>query len=200
MQSSVPELLDVSKEPKHVLDSYGPDVHRPGSYAANCLLARRMAERDVRFVQLFHMGWDHHGGLPKAVAGQCKDTDQPTAALLNDLEQRGLLKDTLVVWGGEFGRTVYSQGNLSATNYGRDHHPRCFTMLMAGAGIRGGVTYGETDDYCYNIVRDPVEVHDLNATILDQLGIDHEKLTYKFQGRDYRLTDVHGKPVKGVLT
>ena len=200
MQSSVPELLDVSKEPKHVLDSYGPDVHRPGSYAANCLLARRMAERDVRFVQLFHMGWDHHGGLPKAVAGQCKDTDQPTAALLNDLEQRGLLKDTLVVWGGEFGRTVYSQGNLSATNYGRDHHPRCFTMLMAGAGIRGGVTYGETDDYCYNIVRDPVEVHDLNATILDQLGIDHEKLTYKFQGRDYRLTDVHGKPVKGVLS
>jgi len=199
MQSSVPELLDVSKEPKHVLDSYGPDVHRPGSYAANCLLARRLAERDVRFVQLFHMGWDHHGGLPKAVAGQCKDTDQPTAALLNDLEQRGLLKDTLVVWGGEFGRTVYSQGNLSATNYGRDHHPRCFTMLMAGAGIRGGVTYGETDDYCYNIVRDPVEVHDLNATILDQLGIDHEKLTYKFQGRDYRLTDVHGKPVKGVL-
>tara|TARA_Y100000589_G_C26725210_1_gene455395 strand:- start:52 stop:531 length:480 start_codon:yes stop_codon:yes gene_type:complete len=159
-----------------------------------------MAERDVRFVQLFHMGWDHHGGLPKAVAGQCKDTDQPTAALLNDLEQRGLLKDTLVVWGGEFGRTVYSQGNLSATNYGRDHHPRCFTMLMAGAGIRGGVTYGETDDYCYNIVRDPVAVHDLNATILDQLGIDHEKLTYKFQGRDYRLTDVHGKPVKGVLT
>ena len=199
MQSSVPELLDVSKEPKHVLDSYGPDVHRPGSYAANCLLARRMAERDVRFVQLFHMGWDHHGGLPKAVAGQCKDTDQPTAALLNDLEQRGLLKDTLVVWGGEFGRTVYSQGNLSATNYGRDHHPRCFTMLMAGAGIRGGMTYGETDDYCYNIVRDPVEVHDLNATILDQLGIDHEKLTYKFQGRDYRLTDVHGKPVTGVL-
>ena len=199
MQSSVPELLDVSKEPKHVLDSYGPDVNRPGSYAANCLLARRMAERDVRFVQLFHMGWDHHGGLPKAVAGQCKDTDQPTAALLNDLEQRGLLKDTLVVWGGEFGRTVYSQGNLSATNYGRDHHPRCFTMLMAGAGICGGVTYGETDDYCYNIVRDPVEVHDLNATILDQLGIDHEKLTYKFHGRDYRLTDVHGKPVKGVL-
>ena len=199
MQSSVPELLDVSKEPKHVLESYGPDVHRPGSYAANCLLARRMAERDVRFVQLFHMGWDHHGGLPKAVAGQCKDTDQPTAALLNDLEQRGLLKDTLVVWGGEFGRTVYSQGKLSATNYGRDHHPRCFTMLMAGAGIRGGVTYGETDDYCYNIVRDPVEVHDLNATILDQLGIDHEKRTYKFQGRDYRLTDVHGKPVKGVL-
>ena len=168
--------------------------------AANCLLARRMAERDVRVVQLFHMGWDHHGGLPKAVSGQCKDTDQPTAALLNDLEQRGLLKDTLVVWGGEFGRTVYSQGNLSATNYGRDHHPRCFTMLMAGAGIRGGVTYGETDDYCYNIVRDPVEVHALNATILDQLGIDHEKLTYKFQGRDYRLTDVHGKPVKGVLT
>lgn len=199
MQSSVPELLDVSKEPKHVLDSYGPDVHRPGSYAANCLLARRMAERDVRFVQLFHMGWDHHGGLPKALAGQCKDTDQPTAALLNDLEQRGLLKDTLIVWGGEFGRTVYSQGNLSDTNYGRDHHPRCFTVLLAGAGIRGGVTYGETDDYCYNVVRDPVAVHDLNATILDQLGIDHEKLTHRFQGRDYRLTDVHGNPVKGIL-
>lgn len=199
MQSSVPELLDVSKEPKHVLDSYGPDVHRPGSYAANCLLARRMAERDVRFVQLFHMGWDHHGGLPKALAGQCKDTDQPTAALLNDLEQRGLLKDTLIVWGGEFGRTVYSQGNLSETNYGRDHHPRCFTVLLAGAGIRGGVTYGETDDYCYNVVRDPVAVHDLNATILDQLGIDHEKLTHRFQGRDYRLTDVHGNPVKGIL-
>ena len=199
MQSSVPELVDISKEPKHVLDSYGPDVHRPGSYAANCLLARRMAERDVRFVQLFHMGWDHHGGLPKALAGQCKDTDQPTAALLNDLEQRGLLKDTLIVWGGEFGRTVYSQGNLSETNYGRDHHPRCFTVLLAGAGIRGGVTYGETDDYCYNVVRDPVAVHDLNATILDQLGIDHEKLTHRFQGRDYRLTDVHGQPVKGIL-
>ena len=145
------------------------------------------------------MGWDHHGGLPKALAGQCKDTDQPTAALLNDLEQRGLLKDTLIVWGGEFGRTVYSQGNLSETNYGRDHHPRCFTVLLAGAGIRGGVTYGETDDYCYNVVRDPVAVHDLNATILDQLGIDHEKLTHRFQGRDYRLTDVHGQPVKGIL-
>jgi len=199
MQSSVPDLLDVSKESKRTLDRYGPDVHKPGTYAANCLLARRMAERDVRFVQLFHMGWDHHGGLPKAVRGQCSDTDQATSALLIDLEERGLLEDTLVVWGGEFGRTIYSQGKLSATNYGRDHHPRCFTVLMAGAGIKGGVTLGETDDYCYNIVRDPVHVHDLNATILHLIGIDHEKLTYRHQGRDYRLTDVHGHLVNPIL-
>ena len=199
MQSSVPDLLDVSKESKRTLDRYGPDVHKPGTYAANCLLARRMAERDVRFVQLFHMGWDHHGGLPKAVRGQCNDTDQATSALLIDLEERGLLEDTLVVWGGEFGRTIYSQGKLTATNYGRDHHPRCFTVLLAGAGINGGVTLGETDDYCYNIVRDPVHVHDLNATILHLLGIDHEKLTYRHQGRDYRLTDVHGHLVNPIL-
>jgi hypothetical protein len=200
MQTSVPELLDVSGEPKHVLESYGPDVMRPGSYAANCLLARRLAERDVRFVQLFHMGWDHHGGLPNALRGQVKDTDQATTALINDLDQRGLLKDTLIVWGGEFGRTIYSQGSLSETDYGRDHHPRCFTMLMAGAGIRAGLTHGETDEYCYNIVRDPVHVHDLNATILHLLGVDHKQLTFKYQGRDFRLTDIHGELVKPVLS
>ncbi len=199
MQTSVPDLLDISKEPQHVLDSYGPDVKRPGSYAANCLLARRLAERDVRFVQLFHMGWDHHGGLPAAIKGQCRDTDQATAALIKDLKQRDLLKDTLIVWGGEFGRTIYSQGGLSATDYGRDHHPRCFSILLAGAGIKGGTTLGETDDYCYNIVKDPVHVHDLNATILHLLGIDHTRLTYRYQGRDFRLTDIHGEIVKGVL-
>ncbi len=199
MQTSVPDLLDVSKESQSVLDMYGPDVKRPGSYAANCLLARRLAERDVRFVQLFHMGWDHHGGLPAAIRGQCKDTDQATAALIKDLKQRDLLKDTLIVWGGEFGRTIYSQGGISADNYGRDHHPRCYTMLLAGAGVKTGTTYGETDDYCYNIVRDPVHVHDLNATILHLLGIDHLKLTSRYQGRDFRLTDIHGEIVKGVL-
>ena len=175
-----------------MLESYGPDVHRPGSYAANCLLARRLAERGVRFVQLFHMGWVHHGGLPKAIQGQCKDTDQPTTALINDLKQRGLLDDTLVVWGGEFGRTVYSQGGMSATDYGRDHHPRCFSIWMTGAGIRKGVTIGETDEYCYNIVKDPVSVHDLNATIMQLMGVDHK-------GRDYRLTDVFGDPIKAAL-
>jgi hypothetical protein len=200
MQSSVPDLVDISSEPKHVLEMYGPDVARPGSYAANCLLARRLAERDVRFIQLFHMGWDHHGGLPNAIRGQCRDTDQATAALIHDLKMRDLLKDTLIVWGGEFGRTIYSQGGLSPGNYGRDHHPRCFTMLLAGAGIRGGTTWGETDDYCYNIVRDPVHVHDLNATILHLLGVDHTRLTWKYQGRDFRLTDVHGTVVEGILT
>lgn len=199
MQSSVPELLDFSGEPKHVLDSYGPDVNRPGSYAANCLLARRLAERDVRFVQLFHMGWDHHGGLPGAIRGQCNDTDQATTALINDLEQRGLLKDTLIVWGGEFGRTIYSQGNVSEDNYGRDHHPRCFTVLLAGAGIRTGMTWGETDDYCYNIVSGAVHVHDLNATILHLMGMNHERLTWKYQGRDFRLTDIHGELIQPVL-
>ena len=199
MQSSVPDLTDVSKEPKHILDSYGPDVLKPGTYAANCLLARRMAERDVRCIQLFHMGWDHHGGLPKAVRGQCRDVDQPTAALIADLRQRGLLEDTLMVWGGEFGRTIYSQGKLTATNYGRDHHPRCFTVFLAGAGIKKGVSLGATDDYCYNITEDPVHVHDLNATILHLLGVDHKKLTYRFQGRDYRLTDIHGHLVKKIL-
>jgi hypothetical protein len=199
MQTSVPDLVDTSGEPKHVLEMYGPDVSRPGSYAANCLLARRLAERDVRFIQLFHMGWDHHGGLPNAIRGQCRDTDQATAALLQDLKMRDLLSDTLIVWGGEFGRTIYSQGGLTADNYGRDHHPRCFTLLLAGAGIRRGTTYGETDDYCYNIVRDPVHVHDLNATILHLLGVDHTRLTWKYQGRDFRLTDIHGTVVDGLL-
>ena len=199
MQSSVPELLDISKEPQSVLDAYGPDVKRPGSYASNCLLARRLAERDVRFVQLFHMGWDHHGGLPNALKGQCKDTDQATAALITDLKQRGLLDDTLIVWGGEFGRTIYSQGALTEANYGRDHHPRCFTMLMAGAGVKKGLTFGATDDYCYNIIENPVHVHDLNATIMHLLGMDHERLTYRYQGRDFRLTDIHGSVMKSVL-
>lgn len=199
MQASVPDLLDTSNEPKHVVEMYGPDVHRQGSYAANCLLARRLAERDVRFIQLFHMGWDHHGGLPQAIRGQCRDTDQATAALIRDLKMRDLLDDTLIVWGGEFGRTIYSQGGLSVTDYGRDHHPRCFTMLMAGAGIKGGLTWGETDDYCYNIVRDPVHVHDLNATILHLMGVDHTRLTYRYQGRDFRLTDIHGEVVNGIL-
>jgi len=199
MQASVPNLLDTSDEPRHVLEMYGPDVHRQGSYAANCLLARRLAERDVRFIQLFHMGWDHHGGLPQAIRGQCRDTDQATAALLRDLKMRDLLRDTLIVWGGEFGRTIYSQGGLSVTDYGRDHHPRCFTMLMAGAGIKGGLTWGETDDYCYNIVKDPVHVHDLNATILHLMGVDHTRLTYRYQGRDFRLTDIHGEVVQNIL-
>ena len=199
MQMSVPELTDLSSEPKSVLDLYGPDVHKPGSYAANCLLARRLAERGTRFIQLYHMGWDQHGNLPEQIRMQCRDTDQASAALITDLKQRGLLEDTLVIWGGEFGRTVYSQGQLSATNYGRDHHPRCFTIWMAGAGIKPGMTYGETDDFSYNITKDPVEIYDLNATILQQLGIDHTRLTYRFQGRDFRLTDVHGHVVKGIL-
>jgi hypothetical protein len=199
MQMSVPDLLDISKEPQHVLDSYGPEVKTTGTYAANCLLARRLAERDVRCVQLFHMGWDHHGGLPNAIKGQCRDTDQPTAALIKDLRERGLLDDTLIVWGGEFGRTIYSQGALTETNYGRDHHPRCFTIFLAGAGVNKGTSIGATDDYCYNIVADPVHVHDLNATIMHLLGINHERLTFRFQGRDYRLTDIHGNVVKKAL-
>ena len=199
MQASVPDLTDISKEPQSVLDLYGPEVKTPGTYASNCLLARRLAERDVRFVQLFHMGWDHHGGLPNAIKGQCRDTDQATAGLLQDLKQRGLLEDTLIVWGGEFGRTVYSQGTLTEDNYGRDHHPRCFTMFLAGGGIKGGMTHGETDDYSYNIVQDPVHVHDLNATILHLMGIDHTKLTFRYQGRDFRLTDVEGNVVKSIL-
>lgn len=201
MQTSVPEIIHLKDEPKHVLDAYGPDVHRPGSYASNCLLARRLSEQGVRFVQLFHMGWDHHGGLPKAIRGQVQDTDQPTAALLDDLAQRGLLDETLVVWGGEFGRTIYSQGKLTENNYGRDHHPRCFTTLMAGAGIQGGLTWGETDDYSYNITtpEQKVHVHDLNATILHLMGIDHLQLTFPYQGRDFRLTDVHGEVVHGII-
>jgi hypothetical protein len=200
MQTSVPDLVDISKEPKSVVDMYGPDVLKPGTYAANCLLARRLAERDVRCIQLFHMGWDHHGGLPKAIQGQINDTDQATTALIKDLKQRGLLDDTLIVWGGEFGRTIYSQGALTETNYGRDHHPRCFSMFMAGAGVKKATTYGETDDFSYNIVKDPVHVHDLNATIMHLLGVDHERLTHRFQGRDYRLTDIHGQVVKGLLS
>ncbi|MEQ1861939.1 MAG: DUF1501 domain-containing protein [Chthoniobacteraceae bacterium] len=199
MQASVPDLTDISTEPKSVLDAYGPDVKTPGTYAANCLLARRLAERDVRFVQLFHMGWDHHGGLPNAIRGQCRDTDQPTAALIRDLKQRGLLEDTLIVWGGEFGRTVYSQGTLTADNYGRDHHPRCFTMFLAGAGVKGGTTLGATDEFCYNITENPVHVHDLNATILHLMGVDHTRLVYRYQGRDFRLTDIHGELVKPIL-
>ena len=199
MQTSVPELTDISQEPESVLDMYGPDVHRPGSYAANCLLARRLAERGVRFIQLYHRGWDQHGKLPVDLPLQCKDTDQPSAALIKDLKQRGMLEDTLVIWGGEFGRTVYCQGPLTNETYGRDHHPRCFTTWMAGGGIKPGVTYGETDDYGYNVVKDPVHVHDLQATVLHCLGIDHKKLTYKFQGRHFRLTDVHGKLVNKIL-
>jgi hypothetical protein len=199
MQTSVPELTDFSKEPKHVLDLYGPDARKPGSFAANCLLARRLAERGVRFIQLFHRGWDQHAKLPKQIRGQCQDTDQPSAALLLDLKQRGLLEDTLVIWGGEFGRTVYCQGTLTANDYGRDHHPRCFTIWMSGGGIKPGITHGETDDFSYNIVKDAVHIHDLHATMLHCLGIDHTKLTYKFQGRHYRLTDVHGNVVKELL-
>ena len=199
MQASVPELTDFSKEPQQTFDLYGPDARKPGTFAANCLLARRLSERGVRFVQLFHRGWDQHTNLPKQIAGQAKDTDQACAALIQDLKQRGLLKDTLVVWGGEFGRTVYCQGKLTAEDYGRDHHPRCFTMWMAGGGVKPGMTLGETDDYCYNVVKDPVHVHDLHATILRCLGVDHTRLTYKFQGRHFRLTDVHGEIVKQVL-
>jgi len=199
MQTAVPELIDVSSEPAHVFDLYGPDSRRPGTFAANCLLARRLAERGVRFIQLFHRGWDQHTSLPKQIAGQCHDTDQASAALVSDLKQRGLLDDTLVVWGGEFGRTVYCQGTLTADDYGRDHHPRCFTIWLAGGGIKSGVTHGETDDFCYNITRDPVHAHDLHATILHCLGIDHTRLTFRFQGRDFRLTDVAGSVVRDVL-
>jgi hypothetical protein len=200
MQSSVPELTDLSTEPARTFDLYGPDSRKPGTFAANCLLARRLAERGVRFIQLFHRGWDQHNTLPKQIVGQCGDTDQASAALILDLKQRGLLEDTLVIWGGEFGRTVYCQGKLTADDYGRDHHPRCFTIWMAGAGIEPGISHGETDDYGYNIIRDPVHVHDLHATTLHCLGIDHTRLTYKFQGRHFRLTDVHGEVVSKILS
>jgi hypothetical protein len=200
MQSSVPELTDISKESAATLELYGPDVKKPGTYAYNCLMARRLAERGVRFIQLFHRDWDHHGKLPEGLPKRCKETDQPSAALIQDLEQRGMLDDTLVLWGGEFGRTVYCQGRLTETDYGRDHHPRCFTMWMAGGGIKPGVSHGQTDDYCYNITADPVHVHDLHATMLHCLGIDHTRLTFKFQGRHFRLTDVHGKIVKELLS
>ncbi len=199
MQSSVPELTDISDEPKHILDMYGPDVHKPGTYARNCLLARKLAERDVRFIQLYHMGWDQHNALPDHMSKQCKDTDQPSAALVSDLKQRGLLEDTIIVWGGEFGRTVYCQGALTSTDYGRDHHPRCFTIWLAGGGVKPGVTYGATDDFSYNIAESPTEIYDLNATLLHLLGIEHTQLTYRFQGRDFRLTDVHGRVVSDIL-
>ncbi len=198
MQSSVPEVMDLSKESPASLALYGPDVQKPGSFASHCLLARRLAERGVRFIQLYHQGWDNHGGLPVGIRRQCLDTDQPAAALITDLKQRGLLDDTLVVWGGEFGRTAYSQGKLLPQDFGRDHHPRCFSMWMAGGGIKAGHVHGETDDFGYNVIRDGVHVHDLHATLLHLLGIDHERLTFRFQGRRFRLTDVHGQVMRGL--
>lgn len=200
MQTSVPETMDLSDEPDEIFELYGESARKPGTYAANCLLARRMAERDVRFIQLYHLGWDQHSDLPREIESQCRDTDQASAALVTDLKRRGLLEDTLVVWGGEFGRTNYSQGKLTATNYGRDHHPRCFTIWMAGAGVRAGISYGETDEFGYNIIKDPVHVHDFQATLMHLMGINHEQLTFKHQGRRYRLTDVHGEIVKGILS
>ena len=200
MQSSVPEVSDFSDEPGHVLERYGPDARDPGTFAANCLLARRLAERGVRFIQLYHQDWDHHGGLPGGIRGECKQTDQPAAALVEDLAARGMLDETLVVWGGEFGRTNYCQGHYTpGGGFGRDHHPRCFTVWMAGGGVRPGTTWGETCELGYNVVRDGVHVHDFHATLLHLLGIDHERLTYRFQGRRYRLTDVHGRVVNGIL-
>ena len=199
MQTSVPEVMDISNEPASVFELYGDEARKPGTFAANCLLARRLAERNVRFIQLYHPGWDHHGGLPRGIQNQCKDVDRASFALITDLKQRGLLDDTLVVWGGEFGRTNYSQGKLTATDYGRDHHPRCFTGWIAGAGFKGGLSYGATDEFGYNVVENPVHVHDLQATLLHALGVDHEKLTFKYQGRRYRLTDVHGTVVKDLL-
>ena len=199
MQASVPELTDISQEPASTFELYGEDARKPGTFAANCLLARRLAERGVRFIQLFHRGWDQHNELPKQITGQCRDVDRASYALIADLKQRGLLDDTLVVWGGEFGRTAYCQGKLTPTDYGRDHHPRCFTMWLAGGGMKPGLSYGETDEFSYNIVRDPVHIHDLHATMLALLGVDHTKLTYKYQGRHFRLTDVHGRVVRDVL-
>ena len=199
MQTSVPEVMDFSDEPEETFELYGEAARKPGTYAANCLLARRLAERDVRFIQLYHLGWDQHSDLPREIQSQCRDTDQASAALVKDLKRRGLLEDTLVIWGGEFGRTNYSQGRLTSDNYGRDHHPRCFTVWMAGGGIKPGITYGETDEFGYNIAKDPVHVHDFQATILHLLGIDHERLTFKHQGRRYRLTDVHGHLVQDIL-
>jgi hypothetical protein len=199
MQSSVPELTDLSNEPEHVFQDYGEAAKTPGTYAANCLLARRLVERGVRFVQLFHRGWDQHTELPSGIRKQCRDTDQASGALLQDLKQRGLLDETLIVWGGEFGRTVYCQGNLTHDDYGRDHHPRCFTIWLAGGGIQAGIEHGETDEYSYNISHNPVHVHDLHATMLHCLGIDHQQLTFRFQGRDHRLTDVHGRVVDELI-
>lgn len=199
MQTSIPDVMDVSNEPDYIYEMYGPDSRIPGTYAANCLLARRLLEKGVNFTQLYHRGWDQHFNLPRNLSNQCKDTDQASAALVKDLKQRGMLEDTLVIWGGEFGRTNYSQGKLEMGNYGRDHHPRCFTIWMAGGGVKKGFSYGATDDFGYNIVKDPVHVHDFQATLMHLFGIDHEKFTFKHQGRYFRLTDVHGKVVKDVL-
>ena len=199
MQTSVPDAVDTSGEPDYIYKMYGEDARKPGTFAANCLLARRMAERDVKFIQLYHMGWDQHGDLPKNIAKQARDVDQASAALVKDLKQRGLLEDTLVVWGGEFGRTSFSQGKLTPENYGRDHHPGCFSMWMTGGGIKTGQVYGETDEFSYNVVKDGVHVHDFQATMLHLFGLDHEKLIFKHQGRRYRLTDVHGKVIKGLI-
>jgi uncharacterized protein (DUF1501 family) len=200
MQASMPELMDLSGESESTFKLYGDTSKQPGSFAANCLLARRMAERGVRFIQLYHRGWDHHGSLPERIEVLTRDVDQGSAALINDLKQRGMLEDTLVIWGGEFGRTVYSQGSLSKDNYGRDHHGKCFSMWMAGGGVKPGIVYGETDDFSFNVIQNPIHVHDLQATILHCLGLDHEKLTYRFQGRQFRLTDVHGQVANGILS
>lgn len=200
MQASIPEVADLNDEPESTFQLYGEAAKTPGTFAANCLMARRLVERGVRFVQLFHQGWDQHGGLPGGIKNQCANTDQASAALVTDLKQRGLLDSTLVTWGGEFGRTAYSQGALTADNYGRDHHPRCFSMWMAGGGVRGGTVYGQTDDFSYNILENPVHVHDINATILHLLGIDHKRLTFRYQGRRFRLTDVEGHIVQNLLT
>jgi len=199
MQASVPDLADLSKEPASVFERYGPESRKPGTYAANCVLARRLAERGVRFIQLYHRGWDQHGDLPRDIRTQCYDTDQPSAALVEELKERGLLDDTLVIWGGEFGRSVYSQGTLTPTNHGRDHHPRCFSLWLAGGGVKRGTIIGETDDFSYNVIKDPVHIHDLNATALHLLGFDHTRLTVRNQGRDYRLTDVHGNVVRAAM-
>ena len=200
MQTSVPEVTDMSDEPDYIFDMYGEGSRDPGTYAANCLMARKLLEKDVKFVQLYHQGWDQHSNCPGGVKAQCLRTDQANAALIKDLKQRGMLEDTLVVWGGEFGRTVYSQGQLTPENYGRDHHPKAFTMWMAGAGVKQGYTHGETDDFSYNVVKDPVHVHDFHATLMHLFGVDHERLTFKHQGRRYRLTDVHGHVVKDLLS
>ena len=200
MQASIPEVTDISGESKETLEMYGKDVNTPGTFAANCLRARRLAERGVRFIQIYHPGWDHHGGLPNGIRHKCKQTDQPSAALVKDLKARGMLEDTLVIWGGEFGRTSYCQGKILPNNFGRDHHPKCFTMWMAGGGVNAGHSHGTTDEYSYNVVEDGVHIHDFHATILHLLGIDHERLTYKYQGRHFRLTDVHGHVVKELLS
>jgi len=200
MQTSVPDVMDTSTESDEIFELYGPDSREKGTFAANCILARKLLEKDVRFVQLYHQGWDHHGSLPQGMKQQCKQTDQASAALIMDLKRRGMLEDTLVIWGGEFGRTVYSQGKLDKENYGRDHHPRCFTMWMAGAGVKPGITYGQTDDFSYNIIKNPVHVHDFQATLLHIMGLNHEQLVYKYQGRRFRLTDVSGNVINDILT